>query len=152
MQCDILLSQEVKSLWLWTMWNLLCWFIKATSWLRISHLTYFKYLIDEGMFPMPENLNYSFCEHSYSIHIDILSLKLYFHFAFLCSSSYLPFFINNAILSFKVTGFLHLPLHGSREQLQYFGCNETAAFHRSLEGLKMRFLPLLLFDLKKENR
>lgn len=98
---------------------------------------------------MPENLNYSFCEHSYSIHIDILSLKLYFHFAFLCSSSYLSFFINNAILSFKATGFLYLPLHRSREQLQYFGYNETA-FQRSLEGLKMHSLLLSLFDLKRK--
>lgn len=145
---DILLSQEVGSLWLWTMWNVSYWFIKAVSWPRISQLTYFKYLIDKGMFPMPENVNYSFCEHSYFIHIDFLSLKLYFHFAFLCSSSYLPFFRNNAILSFKATGFLYLPLHRSREQLQYFGYNETA-FQRSLEGLKM--LLLSLFHLKKEN-
>jgi len=98
---------------------------------------------------MPKNLNYSFHEHSYSIHIYILSLKLYFCFAFLYSSSYFFFLINNAILSFKATGFLYLPLHKSREQLQYFRYNDTA-FQRSVEGLKMHFFLLLLFGLKRK--
>lgn len=59
------------------------------------------------------------------------------------------FFNNSAILSFRVTVFQYLLLCRLREQLAVFWV-EQDSLPKALEGLKMHFLLLLGFDLKRK--